>query len=71
MKILNLDFLNSLKTFNMKKEQVLGVVRHVLTFGGGLLVAKGLLDENLVAEIIGGVLTLTGALWSVFSKKNS
>jgi hypothetical protein len=55
----------------MKKEQVLGVVRHVLTFGGGLLVAKGLLDENLVAEIIGGVLTLTGALWSVFSKKNS
>ena len=46
MKILNLDFINSLKTFNMKKEQVLGVVRHVLTFGGGLLVARGLLDDT-------------------------
>jgi len=53
----------------MTKEQILGVVRHLLTFFGGILVTKGLVDETIVTEIIGGLSTLIGAIWSFFSKK--
>lgn len=52
----------------LTKEQVLGIVRHTLTFVGGIVVAKGLVDGTLVTEIIGGVLTLTGAIWSIVAK---
>jgi hypothetical protein len=53
----------------MKKEQFLGILRHVLTFTGGILVLKGLLDESLVLELTGGIVSLVGTLWSVISKK--
>jgi len=53
----------------MKKEQVLGVLRHSLTFIGGLLVAKGLVDDALVAELSGAILTLVGGAWSILVKK--
>jgi hypothetical protein len=53
----------------MKKEIVLGIVRHTLTFAGGILVAKGLIDDGIASEIIGGVMTLVGGIWSVVSKK--
>ena len=52
----------------MKKEQVLGILRHSLTFLGGLLVMKGLVDETTATEIIGGIITLVGAIWSVVEK---
>jgi len=52
----------------MKKEQVLGIIRHTLTFVGGLLVMKGLVDEATVSEVIGGVITLTGTIWSIVDK---
>jgi hypothetical protein len=53
----------------LTKEQVLGIVRHTLTFIGGIVIARGLVDETLVTEVIGGVLTLTGAIWSIIDKK--
>jgi len=53
----------------LSKEQILGILRHTLTFVGGILIAKGLVDEPAVAEIIGGVMTLTGTIWSVIDKK--
>ena len=52
----------------LTKEQLLGIIRHTLTFVGGIVVAIGLVDETLVTEIIGGVLTLTGAIWSIIDK---
>jgi hypothetical protein len=30
---------------------------------------KGIVDEALVTEIVGGAVTLTGAIWSIFEKK--
>lgn len=53
----------------MNKEQVLGVLRHSLTFLGGLLVAKGLVDDAMFAELSGALITLVGGLWSVLIKK--
>jgi len=52
----------------MNKDQVLGIIRHTLTFVGGFLVTKGLLEAGLMTEIIGGVVTLVGAVWSVVAK---
>jgi hypothetical protein len=53
----------------LTKEQVLGIIRHTLTFVGGIVVMKGLVDETVVTEIIGGVMTLVGSIWSVINKK--
>jgi hypothetical protein len=59
-----------IKGENMKlsKEQILGIIRHALTFAGGIVVMKGLTDEATVTEVIGGVMTLTGAIWSIVEK---
>jgi hypothetical protein len=53
----------------MKKEKTLGVVRHVLTFVGGIVVMKGFASDSTVQEIIGTALTLVGSIWSVVSKQ--
>ena len=53
----------------LTKEQLLGIVRHTVTFIGGLLVMKGLVDDSIVQEILGGVTTLVGAIWSIVDKK--
>jgi hypothetical protein len=53
----------------MKTEQVLGLIRHALTFVGGILIANGILAESVTADIIGAVMTLVGSIWSVASKK--
>lgn len=52
----------------LTKEQLLGILRHTLTFVGGILITKGLIDEATATEIIGGVITLTGTIWSVLAK---
>lgn len=53
------------------KEQLLGIVRHSLTFIGGILITRGLIDEGMLNELMGGVITLTGAIWSIVSKNKS
>ena len=52
----------------MKKEQILGLVRHSLTFIGGIYVMRGLIQEQLAQEIVGGVLTAIGGIWSIIDK---
>jgi len=53
----------------MKKEQTLGIIRHTLTFFGGLLIMKGIVDEAMVAELSGAVMTLVGGVWSLIDKQ--
>lgn len=53
----------------MNTDQVLGIVRHVLTFGGGYLVAKGIVDEATMLNIVGAAVTIIGAAWSIMQKK--
>ena len=54
----------------MKKDQILGLVRHALTIIGGALVAKGYIEEDVVGEAIGGVMSIAGVIWSIADKKN-
>jgi len=51
----------------MNKQQVLGIVRHVLTFGAGFLIAKGKLEPGAAESLIGGLLTVIGGVWSIIS----
>ncbi len=53
----------------LTKEQIMGIIRHALTFVGGIFVMKGLVDETTITEIVGGAMTLTGAIWSIVDKK--
>lgn len=53
----------------MNREQVLGIIRHTLTFVGGILIIKGIASEGLVNEAIGAVVTAVGAVWSVIKNK--
>ena len=55
----------------LTKEQLLGLVRHAVTFIGGILVMKGLIDDSMVQEIMGGVTTLAGAIWSIVDKNKA
>lgn len=53
----------------MNKLQQFGIIRHTLTFIGGLLLYNGLLNENEVQEGISALMTLTGIVWSVVEKR--
>jgi hypothetical protein len=53
----------------MNKDQIFGVVRHVLTAVGGILIAKGVIDDALWGEIVGGALSLAATIWSVVDKR--
>lgn len=55
----------------MNKEQVLGIIRHTLTFVGGILIIKGLSSEAVINETIGVVITAIGAIWSIVKNKQS
>jgi hypothetical protein len=53
----------------MTKEQIQGIVRHGLTFIGGIVVMKGLATDAVVQELIGTSLTIFGLVWSIASKQ--
>lgn len=53
----------------MNKEQIFGVIRHALTFVGGILLIKGIGSETLITEIIGGTMGLVASIWSLVEKK--
>lgn len=53
------------------KEQFLGVLRHVVTFIGGLMVAKGLFDVTTVETLSGLIITVAGLLWSMLAPEKA
>ena len=53
----------------MKKEIVLGIIRHTLTFVGGIFITKGIIDASSAQELSGAVITLIGGIWSVIQKQ--
>ncbi len=55
----------------MTKEQIFGVIRHTMTALGGILIAKGLIADGAWTELSGAIITLTGVIWSIVSKKQA
>ena len=54
---------------NLTKEQYLGLLRHTLTFAGGVSITLGFADETVISEALGLTMSLVGVLWSLLSKK--
>ena len=46
-----------------------GLVRHLLTFGGGFLVTNGTMTDGDLQAVVGGVIAIGGVLWSIFTKR--
>ena len=55
----------------MTQEQVMGILRHVLTITGGFLVAQGLVTDGAMTEIVGGLMAVIGTGWSWYSKTDA
>lgn len=53
------------------KDIIFGIVRHLLTVFGGILVSKGYTDETTVTSVVGAVMTIVGFVWSIWNKKKS
>lgn len=53
---------------NLQQEQVLGIVRHIITFAGGALVARGKLSPTDLETISGIVAAIVGVGWSFLAK---
>jgi hypothetical protein len=49
---------------NLTWDKVSGIIRHALTFGGGFLVAKGIVPEGMLEEAVGALMTIIGIIWS-------
>jgi hypothetical protein len=55
----------------MTKEQILGILRHTLTTVGGVLVTRGYIDDSMLIEGAGAIVTLVGIVWSIISKRKA
>ena len=55
----------------MNRKQILGLVRHVATFAGGVLVALGYSDQATADQIGGVALTIAGIVFSFLDKKDA
>lgn len=53
----------------MTKDAILGLVRHVLTFGAGWLVAQNFVTASGAETAVGAIVALVGVAWSIFDKK--
>lgn len=52
-------------------DKLLGIIRHGLTFLGGVLVTQGVIDDALFAELFGAAMTLIGGVWSIIDKNKT
>lgn len=53
----------------MNADMIMSLVRHLMTFGGGFLVSRGLLDAASLETVIAAVVSLVGVGWGIFNKK--
>lgn len=49
-------------------ETIMGILRHALTFGGGILVTKGIATASEVELWTGAIVTIIGGAWSIWQK---
>ena len=49
------------------QDRILGIVRHLLTTFGGVLVSKGTIDAGQLEIVAGGIIAIAGVVWSVMA----
>ena len=49
-------------------DKLSGVIRHLLTLAAGYLVAKNVIPEELVNDLVAGAMAVVAIVWSVKSK---
>lgn len=55
----------------LMKAAAISLLRHLLTFIGGALVAKGFIDTESLQEIIGAIISIVSVSWMAVSKYNA
>ena len=55
----------------MNVQEVMGVVRAVLSGVGGILVTKGFLGSSDVEIVVGAVVSVVTVVWSVLQKRGT
>ncbi len=53
----------------MNSDQMTGIIRAILAAVGGLLVQRGYVDQQTLTTIIGAIMTLAAAAWSVHNNQ--
>jgi hypothetical protein len=53
----------------MSSDEIAGVIRAILSALGGVLVAKGYLDNATMTAVVGALVTIAVAGWSIYAKK--
>ena len=53
----------------MNNGQIIGIIRAVLAAGGGLLVQRGYVAQQTLTTIVGAVITLVAAAWSIHNNQ--
>ena len=57
--------------FGIAHEKILGLLRHLITFVGGWLVARGKIDEPTLESIGGGIITIVGVVFSLLAPEKA
>ncbi len=52
----------------MTQDDILAILRHVLTTAGGALVADGVLSSSQLQDSVGAVIVIAGIVWSLVNK---
>lgn len=55
----------------MSKVKIMGIIRHILTFFGGMIATLGYVEESVVLELSGGLVSVIGAVWSLIDKNKN
>lgn len=53
----------------MKKDAFLSLLRHALTYLGGIATTHGVITDSTVQELIGPILTIAGIAWGVIDEQ--
>jgi hypothetical protein len=53
----------------MTSDQITGILRAILTALGGFILAKGWVSAETWAWLTGGILTVGGAMWSLWTNR--
>ena len=48
-----------------------GIVRHILTAGGGALVTKGMIGQTELELVVGSIIAIAGVVWSAIAKRRA